>query len=447
MTETDATRKPLQMPEKFIPYLEQHRIYKLFKDMMQDLIINLPKDHLKHMKIFLLNRMQSRDVNNIMILVSPDIKIDMDVLVKNLIKYHGFAVLTRRYVMDKYEKHDEYVPGCLSPELLSKVTKNIVTKHPVPINGWLMFDHPRTFREARCLQQDGILPTVTLLLTTKQHSLPPEQFLQPVIKNMFQQDYEGLKFAYKATAKVIHILPREDDLKIYRKCVNGIQACASGAQGEGQGFHVLGAPGVYRVLLIGARGSGRHTQARITAKHFGLVFLKFDDLFAEALQIEGEFGDNLRRGASAHMRFQIVKRRLLQRDCIDNGWILTGYPNSVNEFESLFSSDCSPNRVIFLNVSWDNCKARLKGRGIDPCTGLSGRISDPGIKPDPKDADEVIDSELEMYFLERHAELRAKAGSTAVDINGEGELEQVQTAIQAAVIASPTPAKKRCCPK
>lgn len=31
MTETDATKKPLDMPTKFIPYLQKYRIYKLFK--------------------------------------------------------------------------------------------------------------------------------------------------------------------------------------------------------------------------------------------------------------------------------------------------------------------------------------------------------------------------------------------------------------------------------
>lgn len=31
MTETDATVQPLQMPVKFLPYLEKYRIYKIFK--------------------------------------------------------------------------------------------------------------------------------------------------------------------------------------------------------------------------------------------------------------------------------------------------------------------------------------------------------------------------------------------------------------------------------
>lgn len=31
MSATDATNRPLNMPEHFIPYLDKHRIYKIFK--------------------------------------------------------------------------------------------------------------------------------------------------------------------------------------------------------------------------------------------------------------------------------------------------------------------------------------------------------------------------------------------------------------------------------
>lgn len=61
---------------------------------------------------------------------------------------------------------------------------------------------------------------------------------------------------------------------IVTKCVNAIAASAAGAQGPGQGIHATGAPGVYRVILMGPRGSGRKTQAMAAAKHFGLVYCK-----------------------------------------------------------------------------------------------------------------------------------------------------------------------------
>lgn len=50
---------------------------------------------------------------------------------------------------------------------------------------------------------------------------------------------------------------------------------AAGAQGAGQGHSVLGAPDVYRVVILGPRGSGRSTQALALADHFELVYRKF----------------------------------------------------------------------------------------------------------------------------------------------------------------------------
>lgn len=31
MTETDSTKRPLQMPEKFLPHLEKYRVYLMMK--------------------------------------------------------------------------------------------------------------------------------------------------------------------------------------------------------------------------------------------------------------------------------------------------------------------------------------------------------------------------------------------------------------------------------
>lgn len=64
----------------------------------------------------------------------------------------------------------------------------------------------------------------------------------------------------------------EDAERVAQRCSNGVLATAAGLQGAGQGHAVLGAPGVYRVLVIGPRGSGRATHAQGLAEHFGLVF-------------------------------------------------------------------------------------------------------------------------------------------------------------------------------
>ena len=77
---------------------------------------------------------------------------------------------------------------------------------------------------------------------------------------------------YYFFSKEVYIEPEDDMDMIATKFLNAIRAASAGAQGPGQGFHVLGAPGVYRVVLIGPRGSGRRTQGITAAKHFNLVY-------------------------------------------------------------------------------------------------------------------------------------------------------------------------------
>lgn len=72
----------------------------------------------------------------------------------------------------------------------------------------------------------------------------------------------------------MHIDPEDEISCVSSKCYNAIRACAAGLQGTREGYHTVGAPGVYRVVLIGPRGSGCRTQAAALAKHFGLVYCK-----------------------------------------------------------------------------------------------------------------------------------------------------------------------------
>ncbi|XP_060810580.1 adenylate kinase 8 isoform X1 [Amyelois transitella] len=441
MTETDATIRPLSMPEKFEPYLEKYRLYLLFKDIMRELILNLPKDHLKFMKVYL-NRhvLANREPDRIMLLVTPGLRVDKKRLAKDLIKAIGLFVITRRCVMDRYEKHDDYEPGCISPVLMSEVTKMLTLKDPVPMTGWLMFDHPCTVREARCLQQDGVLPSVTLLLSPPPAQAPATDKPHTPARVFFDQDFEGLKYAYKATLKEVYIESTDDPEKIMRKCFDAVTASVAGLQGPGQGHAVVGAPGVYRVLLIGPRGAGCRTQGTMLAKHFGLVELQFQSLYNEALGKQDDIGEKLRSyGSTVQLKIEIVKRRLLQKDCIDHGWVLTGYPNNGIDFENLDNLSTPPNRVIFLNADIDTCKNRLLSQGIDWCTG---RPAVPGSGPrvyyHPRDFEENIEYELDTYFSEALAEMRAAAGITAVEVDARDAMDKIQVKIQAAVIASPS---------
>ncbi|XP_063545804.1 adenylate kinase 8-like [Cydia strobilella] len=438
MTETDAAANPVDIPVTFLPYLEKYRLYKLFKDMMQDLIVNLPRDPLKHMKNFLKNR-EGTDAIKLMLLVSPELDFDVPSVVKAMIRDFGFFVITRRTILDHYEKHDDYKPGCVDPALMSEVTKALTIKDEVMQNGWLMYDHPCTLREARCLQQDGVIPTVTLAIMPTPPVAPPAINNRTKPRNFFQQDFEGLQYAYKVSLKEVHIEPSDSTDTISSKCFNAIRACSAGAQGPKQGFHATGAPGAYRVALIGPRGAGRKTQAAALAKQFGLVCLNFEKLFAEASARDDDIGKWLHQhGPSMEMKAQIVRRRLLEKDCIDYGYIITGFPASGAEFELFEHMEIPPNRIIFMNADMETCKSRILARSVDWCTGNMTARGAPRSLPHPKDTKEVVEAELDFYFSDGIAEMRAAAGLSAWEIDSNQPIDHVQTKLQAAIMAAPS---------
>nr|XP_049698604.1 adenylate kinase 8-like [Helicoverpa armigera] len=439
MTETDSTKRPLKMPERFLPQLEKYRVYQMMKDMVRDIIIHLPKDHLKQMKIFATRHMHTSEASRIIMLIEPGLELDVVTMAKQMIKDFGCFVITRRCVMDRYEKHDEYVPGCVCPTLMSEVTKSLTQKEPVPQAGWLMFDHPCTVREARCLQQDGVLPTVTLVLMRTPGPASQAVSNHTERRNFFQQDFEGLKFVYKATLKEVHLDAEDDTELLTMKCFNAVRAHNAGQQGPKQGMYAIGAPGVFRVLLIGPRGSGRSSQAKALAKNFGLVFLHYDAIFDEAAVKDDEVGQKIRKfGTNMSIRSEVIRKRLLQKDCLDHGWVMTGYPTNGNDFENLESMPTPPNRVIFINSNIETCRQRTQDQGYDWCTGKTVPMgSGPRVIRHP-DHDELRrEYEWDVFFTESLAELRAAAGLSAVEIDGNDTFDNVQTKVQAAVMSTP----------
>ncbi|KAG7303855.1 hypothetical protein JYU34_010757 [Plutella xylostella] len=288
MSETDATGKSTITPQHFLPYIDKHRLYKLFRDMVTDLVIHLPRDHLKHMKMFVRRRAAGQgDPHRIVIITSPEVDIEITKVVKEMMKSLHVYIITRRCILDKSEKHFEYDPQCVSPELLAEVAKDITIKDPIPQAGWLMFDHPCSLREAQSLQQEGVLPTVTLALG------PPQSDTCAVdhrtgVKGFFDQDFEGLKYAYRATLKEVAIEPGEDPVSVAAKCLRAILAAAAGlgpgGAGDAGGGGGAGAT-IYRVLLVGPRGSGRSVHGKLLAQTFGVVYCEFG-LFLRSLHTE-----------------------------------------------------------------------------------------------------------------------------------------------------------------
>lgn len=130
------------------------------------------------------------------------------------------------------------------------------------------------------------------------------------------------------------------------------------------------------IILLGAPGAGKGTQAVMLAEKQKLVQVASGDLFRQALQQETELGKKakvyMEKGQLVpdEITIQMVLERLAAPDCA-NGAILDGFPRNLQQAEALDKAlqpqSKQIDRVVYIKVSEEELLKRLGGRWI--CRG------------------------------------------------------------------------------
>jgi adenylate kinase len=127
------------------------------------------------------------------------------------------------------------------------------------------------------------------------------------------------------------------------------------------------------IILIGAQGSGKGTQAEMLAQALGIPHIASGDLFRkeieEKTEIGLEAGGYLDRGELVpdDVTIAMVLKRLKQPDC-KPGVLLDGFPRTIAQAEALDRGlpelGRQVNAVVYLNVPRQELLQRLAGRYI-----------------------------------------------------------------------------------
>lgn len=205
-----------------------------------------------------------------------------------------------------------------------------------------------------------------------------------------------------------------------------------------------------RIVILGAPGSGKGTQAGAISERLGIAHIASGDLFREAQNR----GDELGRQVKSYMEQgllvpdEITIRMILERiaapDCA-GGFILDGFPRTLEQAKALDRAlgerGEAVDMVLWIEVSREELVRRLGGRFIcrDCQTPYHQETSPPRIAgrcdrcggelyQRPDDSPETVRKRIEVYF-EQTAPLLdyyKETGKPVKVIDGEGSIEEVE---------------------
>ena len=158
------------------------------------------------------------------------------------------------------------------------------------------------------------------------------------------------------------------------------------------------------IVLIGAPGAGKGTQARLLQERLGIPQISTGDMFREMKTLDTPLAREVQeimasgKLISDDITYKIVKDRTSREDC-RNGYILDGYPRTAvqaAQLEELANEQGFEIRAIEVDVPRDELMKRLTGRRSCP---LCGEIYNVYSKP-PK-SDNVCDFHPETQLTHR----------------------------------------------
>ena len=134
-----------------------------------------------------------------------------------------------------------------------------------------------------------------------------------------------------------------------------------------------------RVILLGAPGAGKGTQAQYICKEFGIPQISTGDMLRAAVKAETPLGLAAKevmdagRLVSDDIMIGLVKERLEQPDCA-NGCLFDGFPRTIPQAEALRDSSVDIDQVVEVAVDDEEIIERMAGRRVHLASGRTYHI-------------------------------------------------------------------------
>ena len=132
--------------------------------------------------------------------------------------------------------------------------------------------------------------------------------------------------------------------------------------------------GAKHIVLVGPPASGKGTQAAFLSQKLNVPSISTGDLLRAEVKQQSELGLSIAQTMQAgelvddETVVAVLKQRLSQDDT-QNGFILDGFPRTVNQAKLLAQAGVTIDTVVEIDVSDNMVKTRITGRRVHPGSG------------------------------------------------------------------------------
>ena len=131
-----------------------------------------------------------------------------------------------------------------------------------------------------------------------------------------------------------------------------------------------------RLILLGAPGAGKGTQAAFICKRFGIPQISTGDMLRAAVKAGTELGVAAKKVmdsgglVSDDIIIGLVKERITQADCA-NGFLFDGFPRTIVQADAMKAADVKLDLVLEIDVPDEAIIERMSGRRVHVASGRS----------------------------------------------------------------------------
>ena len=208
-----------------------------------------------------------------------------------------------------------------------------------------------------------------------------------------------------------------------------------------------------RVILLGAPGAGKGTQAQYISEAFDIPQISTGDMLRAAVKAQTELGMAAKKVMDEgglvpdDIIIGLVKERIEEDDCA-NGCLFDGFPRTIAQADTLRTEGIRIDNIVEIDVPDEEIIKRMSGRRVHPASGRTYHVvfNPPAVegKDDitgedlvqrEDDTEETVRKRLKVYYdqtkplIGYYRDLALNGSDDApkyCKVNGIGQVEQIK---------------------